>query len=72
MSIRIVLVDTTHPGNIGACARAMKNMGVSDLALVSPKHFPHKDATARASGAVGILDNATVVDTLEEAIKDCV
>ena len=72
MSIRIVLVDTTHPGNIGACARAMKNMGVSDLALVSPKHFPHKDAIARASGAVGILDNATVVDTLEEAIKDCV
>ncbi len=72
MSIRIVLVGTTHPGNIGACARAMKNMGVSDLALVEPKCFPHEDATARASGAVDILENATVVDSLEEAIEDCV
>jgi len=72
MSIRIVLVGTTHPGNIGACARAMKNMGVSDLALVKPKHFPHEDATARASGAVDILENATVVDSLEQAIEDCV
>ena len=72
MSIRIVLVGTTHPGNIGACARAMKNMGLSDLALVEPEKFPHKDATARASGAVDILENATVVDSLDEAIKDCV
>ena len=72
MTIRIVLVGTTHPGNIGACARAMKNMGVSDLALVRPKYFPHDDATARASGAVDILENAAVVDTLEEAIADCV
>ena len=72
MSIRIVLVGTTHPGNIGACARAMKNMGLSDLALVAPEKFPHKDATARASGAVDILENATVVDSLDEAIKDCV
>lgn len=72
MSIRIVLVNTTHPGNIGACARAMKNMGVADLALVSPLHFPHKDATARASGALDVLENATVVATLEEAIEDCV
>ena len=72
MSIRIVLVGTTHPGNIGACARAMKNMGLSDLALVEPMKFPHKDATARASGAVDILENATVVDSLDEAIKDCV
>ncbi len=72
MSIRIVLVGTTHPGNIGACARAMKNMGVSDLALVEPLHFPHEEATARASGAVDILENATVVDSLEEAIEDCV
>ena len=62
MSPRIVLVGTTHPGNIGAVARAMKNMGLSDLALVEPKKFPHKDAIARASGAVDVLENATVVD----------
>ncbi|MDH3338502.1 MAG: RNA methyltransferase [Gammaproteobacteria bacterium] len=72
MSIRIVLVGTTHPGNIGASARAMKNMGITDLALVAPHHFPDKEATARASGAVDILENATVVDSLEEAIEDCV
>jgi len=72
MSIRIVLVGTTHPGNIGACARAMKNMGITDLALVAPQHFPHEEATARASGAVDILQDANVVDTLEEAIADCV
>ncbi len=72
MSIRIVLVGTTHPGNIGAVARAMKNMGVSDLALVNPKHFPHEDATARASGATDILDSTTVVSSLAEALTDCV
>jgi len=72
MSIRVVLVNTTHPGNIGACARAMKNMGITDLALVSPLRFPHKEAIARASGAVDVLNNATVVDSLEEAIGDCV
>ena len=72
MSIRIVLVGTTHPGNIGAVARAMKNMGVSDLALVEPLKFPHAKATARASGAVDILENATVCDTLADAISDSV
>ena len=72
MSIRIVLVETTHPGNIGAVARAMKNMGLDELALVKPKHFPHKDATARASGAVGVLKNALVVASLREALTDCV
>jgi len=72
MSIRIVLVGTTHPGNIGAVARAMKNMGVADLALVDPRHFPHKDATARASGAVDVLNNAVVAKSLEDAVKDCV
>ena len=51
MSIRIVLVGTTHPGNIGAVARAMKNMGLGDLALVDPRYFPDKEATTRASGA---------------------
>jgi tRNA C32,U32 (ribose-2'-O)-methylase TrmJ len=50
----------------------MKNMGLSDLALVNPKYFPHEDATARASGASDILDNATVVDALAEALTDCV
>ncbi len=72
MSIRIVLVGTTHPGNIGAVARAMKNMGLDELALVKPKHFPHKDATARASGAVGVLKNALVVTSLRDALTDCV
>ncbi|MDH5621804.1 MAG: RNA methyltransferase [Gammaproteobacteria bacterium] len=72
MTVRIVLVGTTHPGNIGAVARAMKNMGLSDLALVNPKHFPHEDATARASGATDVLDNAKVVSTLAEALVDCV
>lgn len=72
MSIRIVLVGTTHPGNIGAVARAMKNMGIQDLALVSPLRFPHSEATARASGAVDILKNASVTDSLAEALKDCV
>jgi tRNA (cytidine32/uridine32-2'-O)-methyltransferase len=72
MSIRIVLVGTTHPGNIGAVARAMKNMGLVDLALVKPKKFPHAKATARASGAVDVLENANVVESLPEAIKDCV
>jgi len=72
MSIRIVLVGTTHPGNIGAVARAMKNMGLSDLALVNPRYFPHSDATARASGATDILDAATVVGSLSEALADCV
>ncbi len=72
MSIRIVMVGTTHPGNIGAAARAMKNMGVSDLKLVNPLHFPHEEATARASGATDILESAGVVATLAEALTDCV
>jgi TrmH family RNA methyltransferase len=72
MSIRIVLVGTTHPGNIGAVARAMKNMGISDLALVEPRYFPDKEATARASGADDILRDAMVTETLGEAIADCV
>ena len=72
MSIRIVLVGTTHPGNIGAVARAMKNMGLDDLVLVSPKYFPHDDATARASGAEDLLESATVVSTLDDALADCV
>ena len=72
MSARIVLVGTTHPGNIGAVARAMKNMGLSDLVLVNPRHFPHEDAQARASGAEDVLDGARVVESLEAALTDCV
>ena len=69
--VRIVLVETSHPGNIGAAARAMKTMGVTDLALVSPRYFPHEEATARASGASAVLDNASVCGTLDEAIGAC-
>ena len=71
MNVRIVLVGTTHPGNIGATARAMKNMGLTDLALVQPRFFPHEDATARASGADDVLATATVCETLDEALTDC-
>ncbi len=72
MSIRIVLVGTTHPGNIGAVARATKNMGLSDIVLVEPRYFPHPEATARASGADDLLENARVVETLADAVEDCV
>ena len=71
MSVRIVLVGTTHPGNIGAVARAMKNMGFSDLVLVNPRYFPHEDAIARASGAEDVLEATQVVDTLDVALADC-
>lgn len=71
MSVRIVLVGTTHPGNIGAVARAMKNMGLEDLVLVEPRYFPHADATARASGAEDVLESARVVGSLAEALADC-
>jgi TrmH family RNA methyltransferase len=69
--VRIVLVDTSHPGNIGATARAMKSMGLADLALVRPKHFPSEAATARAAGADDVLEHARVVGSLAEAIADC-
>jgi tRNA/rRNA methyltransferase/tRNA (cytidine32/uridine32-2'-O)-methyltransferase len=68
---KIVLIETSHPGNIGAVARAMKNMAISELCLVSPKIFPSADATARASGASDILSSAVVYDSLQEAISDC-
>lgn len=69
--IRIVLIDTSHPGNIGAAARAMKNMGLQDLVLVRPKEFPSAEATARASGAEDVLLQASVVQTLDEGIAGC-
>lgn len=70
-SIRFVLVEPSHPGNIGAVARAIKTMGFSQLVLVSPKRFPDPEATVRASGADDVLENCLVVDSLEEAIADC-
>jgi len=70
--IRIVLVETTHPGNIGASARAMKTMGFSRLHLVKPKLFPNAEATARAAGADDILANVQVHQSLSEAVNDCV
>ncbi len=69
--IRIVMVNTTHPGNIGAAARAIKNMGLSSLVLVEPKEFPSPKSVWRAAGAVDVLDNVQVVSTLDEAIADC-
>ncbi len=70
-NIRVVLVNTSHAGNIGGAARAMKNMGLSRLVLVDPEDFPSLNAVARASGATDILDSARVVATLEEALAGC-
>jgi TrmH family RNA methyltransferase len=69
--IRVVLVGTTHPGNIGGVARAMKTMGLSSLVLVAPAKFPHDEATARAAGANDVVDGARVCATFSEAIADC-
>src|ERR1700683_2442145 len=69
--IRIVLVAPSHPGNIGAVARAMKNMALGQLVLVNPKEFPHPEATARASGADDVLAAAHVVSSLAEALAGC-
>ena len=70
-SVKIVLVGTTHPGNIGAAARAMKNMGIKNLSLVQPKEFPSDVAIYRSKAAKDILENAQVFNNLEEAIFDC-
>jgi tRNA (cytidine32/uridine32-2'-O)-methyltransferase len=69
--IKIVLSHTTHPGNIGATARAMKVMGLSNLSLVNPQKFPSAEATERASKASDLLAKADVVQSVEEAIADC-
>ncbi|MGH8170228.1 MAG: RNA methyltransferase [Steroidobacteraceae bacterium] len=69
--IRIVLVEPSHPGNIGAVARAMKNMGLGQLVLVSPREFPHGEAIARASGADDVLEKAHVAATVTEALAGC-
>ena len=69
--VRIVLVGTQHPGNIGSAARAMKTMGLSQLVLVAPERFPHPEAVALAAGASDLLDRATRFETLAEAVADC-
>jgi TrmH family RNA methyltransferase len=70
-AIRIVLVEPSHPGNIGAVARAMKNMALAELTLVRPRLFPHEEATARASGATDVLERARIVDSVAAAVADC-
>jgi tRNA (cytidine32/uridine32-2'-O)-methyltransferase len=70
-NIRIVLCQTSHPGNIGSTARAMKNMGITKLYLVAPRNFPHDDAIKMACSAADVVKNAVIVDTLYEAVKDC-
>jgi tRNA (cytidine32/uridine32-2'-O)-methyltransferase len=69
--IQIVLVEPSHPGNIGAVARAAKTMGVENLILVKPKSFPDNQATVRATGAVDVLERAVVCDSLSEAVSNC-
>lgn len=69
--VRIVLVDTSHPGNIGAAARAMKNMGLRSLVLVRPQSYPDPVATSRASAAADLLAAATVLPSIDDAIAGC-
>ena len=69
--IRVVLVNTTQPGNIGGAARAMMNMGLSRLYLVQPEVFPSDRAVWRAAGATSVLESAVVVDSFDEAVADC-
>jgi tRNA (cytidine32/uridine32-2'-O)-methyltransferase len=69
--VRIVMVNTTLPANIGSALRAMKTMGLSKLVLVEPKTYPHPDINALAAGATDLIEQIEIVPTLEEAIKDC-
>jgi len=70
-SIKVVLVGTTHPGNIGAAARAIKTMGLRHLDLVSPKEFPSDEAIYRSKAAKDILEKASTYETLLESVKEC-
>ncbi len=70
-SIRIVLSHPQHPGNIGACARAMKTMGLADLRLVNPREYPSEEANMRACGGLDVLQNATLHTQLSDAVADC-
>ena len=69
-NISIILVEPTHPGNIGAVARAIKTMGINSLRLVNPKKFPHYEATKRAAGAESVLQSTKVYPNLTEAVAD--
>ena len=69
--VRIVMVNTTLPANIGSAIRAMKTMGLSQLVLVAPKTYPHPDIDALAAGAQDLIEKIEIVDTLEQAIQDC-
>lgn len=70
-NIKIVLIETTHPGNIGAVARAMKNMSLTRLCLVAPRAYPSAEATARAAGADSVLEQCQVYETLDQALEGC-
>jgi tRNA/rRNA methyltransferase len=70
-NFRVVLCQTSHPGNIGSAARAMKTMGISQLYLVKPDKFPDAHATALSTGAADLLENAVVTETLAEALTGC-
>lgn len=70
-SIRIILLNTFHPGNIGAVARAMKTMGLQELVLVDPCDYPSSEATSRAAGAADVLVNAKIVSNFDQATSDC-
>lgn len=70
-NIRIVLINTFHPGNIGSSARALKTMGMNQLYLVSPREFPHEEANRLAASAEDVLESAVVVETLSDAVADC-
>ena len=67
--INIVLVETSHPGNIGSVARAMKTMGLSELSLVNPRKFPSGEANALSGNATDVLENAKIFDSIKDAIK---
>src|SRR5687767_11498744 len=69
--LRIVLVGTQHPGNMGSAARAMKTMGLSRLVLVAPEKTPNTESYALAAGADDVLDAAVTCETLAEAVADC-
>ncbi|WKS99055.1 tRNA (cytosine(32)/uridine(32)-2'-O)-methyltransferase TrmJ [Gallibacterium salpingitidis] len=69
--IKIVLVETSHPGNIGSAARAMKTMGLSQLYLVSPKILPNEESIALSAGSSDVVENAKIVCSFDEAIADC-
>lgn len=69
--VRIVMINTTLPANIGSALRAMKTMGLSKLVLVAPKTYPHPDIDALAAGATDLIEQIEIVSTLEDAIQDC-